>query len=85
MGNSIVKLIRITEFLKKSVNGLYMSYQIGDIEFEETFEPLYEGLKTVKAISRKPAMFLIVSFNEKSMKNETGYFLSENNNKENSN
>lgn len=45
MGNTIVKLIRIAEFLKKSVFGLHMSYKIGEIEFEEIFEPLYEGLK----------------------------------------
>ena len=29
MGNTIVKLIRITEFLKKSVQGLHFSYKIG--------------------------------------------------------
>ena len=40
-----------------------MSYEIKEIEFEETFEPLYEGLRTVKTINFKPAMFLKVSFN----------------------
>ncbi len=85
MGNSIVKLIRLSEFLKKSLFGLHMSYKIGEIEFEETFEPLYEGLKQVKAISFKPAMFLYVSFNEKLLKSEPGYFKSENNDKEKSN
>ncbi len=84
MGNTIVKLIRITEFLKKQVCDLHLSYKIGEIEFEETYEPLFEGLNTVKTISRKPAMFVTISFNEKLLKNEPGYFKSECNDKESS-
>lgn len=44
MGQTIVKLIKLVEFLKKTVSGLHMAYKIGAVEFEETYEPLYEGL-----------------------------------------
>lgn len=44
MGQTIVKLIKLVEFLKKTVSGLHMAYKIGTVDFEETYEPLYEGL-----------------------------------------
>ena len=73
MGRTIVKLIKVVEFLKKNVAGLHIAYKIGEIPFEETFQPLYEGLKEVKAIVKKPAMTAIFTFNEKLVKNEVGY------------
>ena len=44
MGQTIVKIIKLVEFLKKTVSGLHMAYKIGTVEFEETYEPVYEGL-----------------------------------------
>jgi hypothetical protein len=73
MGQTIIKVIKLVEFLKKSVSGLHIAYKIGSIPFEETFEPLYEGLKTVVSINNKPAMFAYFSFNEKLLKGMPGY------------
>lgn len=44
MGQTVVKLIKLVEFLKKTVSGLHMAYRIGSVDFQETYEPLYEGL-----------------------------------------
>lgn len=76
MGQTIVKLIKLVEFLKKTVSGLHMAYKIGAVEFEETYEPLYEGLVQIKTINQKPAMFAYISFNESLLKNEPGYLCS---------
>lgn len=37
MGQTIVKLIKIVEFIKKNVFGLNVAYKIGTIAFEETY------------------------------------------------
>lgn len=73
MGKTIVKLIKIVEFLKKSVGGLHIAYKVGEVPFEETFEPLYEGLKVVKSVVNKAVMIAMFSFNEKLLKKEVGY------------
>lgn len=84
MGSTIVKLIKVVEFLKKNVFGLHVAYKIGSVAFEETFKPLYEGLVEVKVINNKPAMFAVFSYNEKLVKSEPGYQTPENVDKEKS-
>ena len=77
MGQTIVKLIKIVEFIKKNVFGINIAYKIGGIPFEETFKPLYQGLNEVKIINNKPAMFAVFTYNEKLVKNEPGFQVAE--------
>jgi len=73
MGNSIVKIIKLVEFIKRTVADVHCAYEIGSIAFEETYQPLYEGLVEVKTVANKAAMFARFSFNSKDLVGQPGY------------
>jgi DNA-binding protein Alba len=48
MGNTMDKIVSIAEIVKYRVKGLYQINDIGTQKFEDVFEPLEEGLDTLR-------------------------------------
>ncbi len=44
MGPATVKVVKVVELLKRVLADIHISVDIVDAKFEETYEPLYEGL-----------------------------------------
>lgn len=68
-GKAIPKIIQIIEYLRKRIKGLHVGYQIVQTKFEDTYEPLEEGLDKVTLFKFVPTLKATVSFEIDRVKN----------------
>lgn len=73
LGESILRAVRLVEFLKKTVSDLHISLEVISLRFNDTYKPLYEGLSEVTSESQKAAVLVRFSFNSKGITNTPGH------------
>ncbi len=73
MGPATVKVVKVVELLKRVLAEIHISVDMVNARFEETYQPLYEGLQQVKIETSLPALKATFSFDSKKLVNLTGY------------
>ena len=73
LGESILKSVRLVEFLRKTVADLHISVDVISLKFKDTYKPLYQGLSEVTAESQRAAMLVRISFNPKGIVGTPGH------------
>lgn len=73
MGAATVRVVKVVELLKRVLTNIHISIEMVELQFEEIFVPLYEGLKEVICINMHLALKASFSFSTEKLSTSPGY------------
>jgi len=73
MGQAINTTVDVVEFVKRTIPGLHQINEINSSEITDVYEPIYEGLRTVKVTRRVARIEITLSKDQPADTSHVGY------------